>query len=189
MAKKDKKSIYLSFLLRHQPGSISLEMDKHGWVDVKELLKKIKEHGKYKISFEELEEIVSKDAKGRYRFNENKTRIKACQGHSIPWVEPELEYKEPPEFLYHGTTTEKLKLIKQSGSISKMQRHAVHMQADMVMAWKSAVRWKMNPVVLKIAAKELNAQGVRFGVSDNGVWCAESIPVKYITEYIYNYES
>lgn len=185
MSNKNKVSIYLSFILRHQPESLSLEMDKYGWVNVNELLKGVNNSGKYKLSFEELEDIVATDEKGRYRFNETKTLIKACQGHSISWVEPELEYREPPEFLYHGTTTESLKLIKQSGAILKMQRHAVHMQADIKMAWKSAVRWKKNPVVLKISAQKLCNQGVSFGVSENGVWCAEKIPVEYITEYIY----
>lgn len=137
MAINQKKSIYLSFLLRHQPESIGLEMDRHGWVIVKDLLKCINERGKYKLTFEELEELVANDSKGRYRFNENRTCIKACQGHSISWVEPELEYRDPPVFLYHGTTTENLKLIKKSGAILKMKRHAVHMQEDIQMAWKS----------------------------------------------------
>ena len=66
-----------------------------------------------------------------------------------------------------------------------MKRHAVHMQADVEKAWKSAVRWKQNPVVLKIAAKALYETGVEFGVSENEVWCAQEIPVKYITECIY----
>ena len=96
MSNKNKVSIYLSFILRHQPESLSLEMDNHGWVNVNDLLKGINNNGKYKLSFEELEDIVATDEKGRYRFNENKTLIKACQGHSLPWVEPELEYRDPP---------------------------------------------------------------------------------------------
>lgn len=185
MANLQNKSIYLSFLLRHHPEILGLKMDRHGWVDVEELLKGLNSKGEYKITFEELKEIVAKDAKGRYRFNEENTRIKACQGHSLSWVEPELVYCEPPEYLYHGTTTEHLKLIKQSGAIKKMKRHHVHMQEEMNMAWKSAVRWKQNPVILKIQAKKLSKQGISFGVSENGVWCAEEIPVEYIVDYLY----
>lgn len=40
------------------------------------------------------------DKKGRYRFNKEHTSIKACQGHSIPWVEPEVEYMEVMRFIW-----------------------------------------------------------------------------------------
>lgn len=93
---------------------------------------------------------IAEDNKGRYRFDEKHEKIKCCQGHSVPWVEPELEYCEPPEFLYHGTTTKALEAIEESGAIKKMKRHAVHMQADISKAWQSAERWHKTPVVLKI---------------------------------------
>lgn len=50
---------------------------------------------------EALEEIVRTDNKQRYSFNDDKTLIRANQGHSIP-VDVELEEKEPPKILYHG---------------------------------------------------------------------------------------
>jgi len=130
MAKTDKLSIYLSFLLRHKPEDAGLPMDKHGWVSVEELIDGINRTGKYKIDGQLLCEIVKEDKKGRYRYNEDGTRIKACQGHSIPWVEPELTMMEPPEYVYHGTTTEAWEKIMASGAVNKMSRHAVHTQAD-----------------------------------------------------------
>jgi putative RNA 2'-phosphotransferase len=48
-----------------------------------------------------LEEIVRTDNKQRYSFNEDKTKIRANQGHSIE-VDVELKEAEPPEILYHG---------------------------------------------------------------------------------------
>ena len=132
-------------------------------------------------------EVVATDNKGRYRYSKDGRRIKACQGHSIPWVEPELTPMDPPEYLYHGTTTEALELILKSGAISKMQRHAVHMQADVDKAWKSARRWKgKTPVVLMIAAKEMSVLGARFGKSENDVWCCEAIPTAYIRDILRN---
>lgn len=185
MSKKDDLSIYLSYLLRHHPEDIGLEMDKHGWVSVEQVLVGINAGEKYEITMELLKEIVAEDKKGRYRFNEDSSRIKACQGHSIPWVEPELEYLEPPEFLYHGTTTIALEKILNSGAILKMSRHAVHMQAQVEKAWQSATRWKLEPVVLKIAAKEMSQDGIIFGRTENEVWCTEKVPVKYIVEKVY----
>ena len=133
-----------------------------------------------------LERIVSEDKKGRYRFDETHSRIKCCQGHSVSWVEPELTWCEPPEFLYHGTTTQALEAIEKSGAIKKMSRHAVHTQADINKAWQSAERWHKTPVVLKIAAKEMFRDGHKFGVTENEVWCIEEVPLKYICDRIYN---
>lgn len=114
-------------------------------VSVEDLIQGVNEAGKYQLDLEKLEDIVAQDSKGRYRFNGDHSKIKACQGHSIPWVEPELEYLTPPEFLYHGTTTAAVEKIRKSGAISKMSRHAVHLQADPEKAWQSAVRWHQTP--------------------------------------------
>ena len=184
MSKNDRLSVYISLLLRHRPEIINMNMDKHGWVLVKDLIDGINRTRKYVVDEALLRAIVENDKKGRYRYNEDGTKIKACQGHSIPWVEPELKYIEPPQFLYHGTTTESHKMIQESGAIRKMSRHAVHMQENPENAWQSALRWKKNPVVLKIAAHEMHTEGIPFGVSDNQVWCTEMVPVKYIVEII-----
>lgn len=175
-----KLSVYISYLLRHQPETIGLAMDTHGWVSVEELLEKINAAGRYCITESILAEIVRTDNKGRFRFSEDGTKIKACQGHSISWVVPELTIGRPPEYLYHGTTEESWQKIQESGHISKMGRHAVHMQADEVKAWQSAKRWHKIPVVLKIDAMAMYADGTEFGVSDNGVWCTELVPTRYI---------
>lgn len=176
-----KLSVYISYLLRHQPEAIGLAMDKHGWASVTELTEKINEAGRYHITRPILDEIVRTDKKGRFCYSEDGSMIKACQGHSISWVEPELTFGQPPEYLYHGTTEESWQKIRESGCISRMGRHAVHMQAEEAKAWLSAKRWHRTPVVLKIDAAAMYSDGAAFGVSDNGVWCAESVPVDYIS--------
>lgn len=185
MEKGKNISIYISYLLRHHPEKVGLKMDKHGWVCVEQLIDRINQSKEYKIDIEKLKEIVKNDNKGRYRFNQDMSKIKACQGHSISWVEPELQYLKPPVYLYHGTTTVALEKIMKSGKISKMSRHAVHLQADIDKAWQSAMRWKLTPVILKIAAMDLYHNGGIFGKTENDVWCIEDIPVKYIVEKIY----
>jgi putative RNA 2'-phosphotransferase len=179
---------YLCFLLRHNPEEIGEPhkvMDVHGWVSVDTLIKAVNDKGEHHITKSLLEKIVAEDNKERYRFNQNKSKIKCCQGHSIEWIEPELIYKEPPEFLYHGTTTAAMRKIVASGHISKMKRHAVHMQADVEKARLSAERWHLTPVILKISALELYRQGLQFGVAENDVWCAKEIPADAIVECIY----
>lgn len=181
-------SVFISLLLRHKPEEAGLTMDKHGWVVVRELINGINNTGRYHITFEELEEIVRNDSKGRYVFNENKTKIKACQGHSIHGIEVELTYGQPPKYLYHGTTTKALSLIEHSGKLSKMKRHAVHLQATMSKSWQSAERWGLTPVILEIDAEQMYNDGYKFGKSENDVWCVEEVPTKYFTRRIYHKE-
>lgn len=175
-----KLSIYIARLLRHQPELLGLTMDTQGWVSVEELIRKINEAGSHRVTEQTLAQIVHSDSKGRFRFSEDGTRIRACQGHSIPWVEPELTYGRPPALLYHGTTAESWEKIRESGEISRMSRHAVHMYAQEQKVWQSARRWRRTPVVLKIDAAAMYADGALFGVSDNDVWCTESVPVRYV---------
>lgn len=179
-------SIYLSGLLRHHPERAGLDMDTQGWVSVEQLIHGVNAAGRYTLTLPQLQQLVAEDEKGRYRFSEDGLRIRACQGHSIPWVQPITVQMEPPEFLYHGTTARALELIRADGAIRKMKRHAVHLQAAEAKAWQSARRWRgQNPVVLKVAAGALHKEGMTFGRADNEVWCAEQIPFEAVCEVLY----
>ena len=85
-------SRYLSLILRHKPWVAGVTLDRHGWADVEELLAGVSR--KYPINKEILEEIVRTDNKQRYSFNDEKTKIRANQGHSIP-VDVELPVVTP----------------------------------------------------------------------------------------------
>ena len=136
---KEKISIHLSYLLRHAPEAAQLDMDRHGWVSVAQLIDNVNESGKALLSEKLLQEIVATDNKGRYRFSSDGKRIKACQGHSIPWVEPELEVRTPPEFLYHGTTTEALADIMKSGAIRGFPHCAYEEHFSGIQEWLIAI--------------------------------------------------
>ena len=89
-------SRYISLILRHKPEVIGITIDEHGWANVEELIQGIAKNNPG-FNKEFLEEIVRTDNKQRYSFNDDKTLIRANQGHSIP-VDVELEEKEPPKF-------------------------------------------------------------------------------------------
>ena len=93
-------SKYMSLILRHKPDAIGITLDEHGWANVDELIAGIAKDNEFNMEI--LEEIVRTDEKQRYSFNEDKTLIRANQGHSIP-VDVELEELVPPEILWHGT--------------------------------------------------------------------------------------
>ena len=76
---------YLSYILRHHPEDINIKVDKNGYVNVDELIEKINATEKYKgeMSRERLDRIVEENNKKRYSYNEDKTKIRAVQGHSF----------------------------------------------------------------------------------------------------------
>ncbi|MGI6200001.1 MAG: RNA 2'-phosphotransferase [Christensenellales bacterium] len=178
---EQRLSIYLCKLLRHQPELAHLQMDKHGWVSVNNLIAGVNAHSQFRLDRQRLTALVQADKKGRYRFDETGARIKCCQGHSIPWVEPELTDGPPPDVLYHGTTQQAWESIRRTGAILKMKRHGVHMQSDAQKAWASATRHRrQTPVLLAIDARAMAQDGMVFGVSDNQVWCTERVPIAYV---------
>lgn len=173
-----KLSKYLSLILRHKPDEINISLDEHGWADVSELIKGINNTGR-KIDFELLEEIVRTDNKGRYSFNEDKSKIRANQGHSIK-VDVELKKINPPDNLYHGTATRFIKnILDEKEGLKPMSRLYVHLSKDYDTAVKVGTRHGKS-VVLEVNAKQMKEDGYSFYLSENGVYLTESVPCKYL---------
>ena len=96
------------------PEVIGIALDEHGWAEVRALIDGINATGRHHLTPETLEEIVRTDEKQRYVFNEDHTRIRANQGHSIS-VDVEPERKTPPPLLYHGTGEKYAEAIDREG--------------------------------------------------------------------------
>lgn len=175
MGKKDKLSVFISLVLRHKPDAAGIALDEHGWADVDELIAGINSTGR-KIDMAILEEIVATDEKGRYNFNEDKSLIRANQGHSVQ-VDVELKEQKPPEFLYHGTAERFLEDILTEG-LKPMSRLYVHLSKDIETATKVGKRHG-NPVVLKVCSGEMCREGIKFFLSENEVWLTKTVPGKY----------
>ena len=176
MGKLDKLSVFISLVLRHKPDAAGINLDEHGWANVEELIDGINNTGR-KIDLKILEEIVRTDNKQRYSFNEDKTLIRANQGHSIP-VDVELKEQEPPELLYHGTADRFIKAIMTEG-LKPMSRLYVHLSKDIETANKVGKRHG-NPVILKVHSGQMYQAGIKFFLSENGVWLTENVDVKYM---------
>lgn len=165
----------MSFILRHKPETIGISLDEHGWANVDELIKGIAKTHEFNMDI--LEEIVRTDNKQRYSFNEDKTLIRANQGHSIP-VDVELEKQEPPKYLYHGTGEKYRNSIDEQGLIPKSRLY-VHLSTDIDTAIKVGSRHG-KPVVYRIWSGVMKKEGFDFYKSVNGVWLTKEVPTKYI---------
>ena len=170
-----KASRFMSLILRHKPESIGISLDAHGWADVEELIKGISK--KYPFDRNILEEIVRTDDKQRYTFNEDKTLIRANQGHSIP-VDVELEIVTPPEYLWHGTGEKYTDSIELSGLIPKSRLY-VHLSSDEEIAINVGKRHG-NPVVYRVRSGEMMKKGYVFYLSKNNIWLTKNVPVEYL---------
>ncbi len=171
-----KISKFLSLVLRHKPETIGITLDENGWVDTNELLEKLSNKNR-NITFLQLEEVVEKNNKKRFAFNETRTKIRASQGHSLSI---NLNYKpvEPPEILYHGTATRFIESIKEQGLLKRNRDH-VHLSHELDTAITVGKRHGKIKV-LHVKAKEMFDEGYKFYFSDNGVWLTDHVPTNFI---------
>jgi putative RNA 2'-phosphotransferase len=171
-----KLSKRLSYVLRHDPGSVGVTLDEEGWVRVPDLLSALEGSGVL-VSRERLECVVATNDKQRFTIDAAHDRIRANQGHSVP-VDLGLEAVVPPDRLYHGTAEHKVAAILVDGLL-KGSRHAVHLSPDAATARRVGARHG-TPVVLEVDAAGMHSAGYRFEVSDNGVWLTERVPPEFL---------
>lgn len=165
-------SRYLATLLRHHPEKESIELDKNGYAESLVICKVLN------LTQIELEELVETNNKQRFAFNEDKTLIRASQGHSIS-VDLKLKAIVPPFILYHGTKEEALQSIFKSGLISQNRNH-VHLSSEKETAQIVGDRRNGKTIILEIQARYMHNEGFKFYKSANGVWLVNHIPPEYI---------
>jgi len=180
MAERDKKEMttlskFISLILRHKPWAVGIELDRHGWARVDELIAGINKTRHIDMAM--LEEIVDTDEKMRYSFNEDKTLIRANQGHSV-YVDVELTQTEPPEVLYHGTGEKYAEAIDVQGLVHG-QRLYVHLSGDRATAEKVGRRHGRLALYL-VRAGEMARDGYVFYRAVNGVWLTKYVPAAYL---------
>lgn len=170
-------SKYMCLILRHHPEEIGITLDEHGWAEVDELIAGIA--ATHHMTGEMLELIVQTDEKQRYSFNEDKTLIRANQGHSVP-VDVELEKVTPPPYLWHGTGKKYAESINRTG-LDKRSRLYVHLSGDTETAVKVGQRHG-SPVLYLVKSGEMEKAGYDFFRSKNGVWLTKTVPVQFLEQ-------
>ena len=172
-------SKFLSYVLRHEPQSIGLQLDTEGWAEIDFLIAGAAREGRI-LDRELILAVVSSSDKKRFAISNDAQYIRAVQGHSTESVDLQYVEKQPPEFLYHGTATRFLESIQQQGLISG-SRHHVHLSRDMATAVAVGQRHG-KPVVLKVEALRMHQQGFKFFQAENGVWLTNNVPSNLIIQ-------
>jgi putative RNA 2'-phosphotransferase len=171
-----RTSKFLSKYLRHAPEQLGLSLAPGGWAGVEELLAAAAQHG-MPLTRAELAEIIARNNKQRFAFDETGERIRANQGHSVA-VDLQLEPVAPPALLYHGTGERAVAAIQREG-LRKMRRQHVHLSPDVATAIVVGRRHG-RPVVFEVRSGQLHAAGVPFYRSANGVWLVDAVPPEYL---------
>ncbi len=169
-------SRYIALLLRHHPEKAGLCLDEHGWVEVEALIQGVRRRYP-EFNRAVLDEIVARDSKQRYAYNQDKTCIRANQGHSIP-VDVELKQALPPTILYHGTGEKYVESIQKVGLIPKSRLY-VHLSTDIQTAIQVGKRHGQ-PVIYQIDTQQMIHDGFIFYISANHIWLTKAVPVQYL---------
>jgi len=166
----------LSHVLRNAPERLGITIDENGWTPVEPLIAEARKAG-FKLDRAVLERVVAENDKQRFTLSADGQRIRAAQGHTIA-IDLGLLPSEPPEALFHGTARHNLDEIFAKGLVAGKRRH-VHLSLSHETAIRVGSRHG-TPVVLRIAAGRLHADGIAFWQADNGVWLTVHVPPAYI---------
>ncbi|KAJ2606394.1 tRNA 2'-phosphotransferase [Coemansia sp. RSA 1722] len=192
-----KLSKTLSYILRHGAAKEGLELREDGSILVSELQK-------YKnlktATFEQIKYVVDTNDKKRYALFEekdkdgnNKWYIRATQGHSINIEKPKLirlTAETIPKEIIHGTTKDKIALIREKG-LSRMDRTHIHFASGLYgdRAVVSGMRATSNAFIYIDIEKALQ-DGIEFYESENNVILSKGlensgvIPARYFGKIV-----
>lgn len=169
----------LSYILRHDPQIVKVNMDNEGWVPINELVHNIKTSCKNKHLYwwlikEHIHALVYLDPKGRFEIKNNS--IRARYGHSAK-LRIRIVYPEDvkSKTLYHGTLAEKLNSILKEG-LKPMKRAFVHLAVDLKDACLIAKRHGYKTVLLIINCDCLRNHGLKIYVASEKVRLVKYVP-------------
>ncbi len=176
----ESKGKFISFILRHGKEEFEAGLiDEHGWMSV-DYLVSLKG-----LSKELIDEIVNTNNKSRYEYNEDKTKIRARQGHSIPvnveMRKAQITHENP--YLYHGTSDRFIESIRKNGLLSQSRQY-VHLSGDRKTAINVGVRHGGKVVLITIDALQMVKDGIDIYISNNGVYNVKKVDPKYFLNFI-----
>ncbi|NHN47275.1 RNA 2'-phosphotransferase [Halostella sp. JP-L12] len=174
--RRTRLSKFLSGALRHFPSDAGLSLDDAGWTPYADLVDAVT--GKYDWADEKsVAGVVATDPKGR--FERDGDRVRAAYGHSVD-VSLEPTDAPVPDELYHGTAPENVESILAEG-LKPMRWQKVHLSASTAGARSVGERHAPDPVVLRVDAAAMLADGRRVTKRGRDTYTTDCVPAEYLT--------
>src|SRR2546427_1149056 len=139
-------------VLRHFPERYGLEMDAHGWVDLRDFLTAVQIRNR-RFRFVRQHHVVGlieTDPKGRYQFEDGK--IRATYGHSLD-LDLDLPTEGIPDLLFYPTTAEESHILMEAG-LRPSDRKMVHLSATFEAALEAGRVRVAQPGIFGVRAQE-----------------------------------
>ena len=165
-------------VLRHFPERYGLEMDAHGWVDLRDFLTAVQIRNK-RFKFlrpHHVIGLIETDPKGRYQFEDGK--IRATYGHSMD-IDLDLPTEGIPDVLYYPTTDEESHLLLEAG-LRPSDRKMVHLSATFEAAMEAGRVRIQAPVILEIDTKGARAAGTVIMKAGKTVYTTKEVPGEFL---------
>ena len=165
-------------VLRHFPERYGLEMDPHGWVDLRDFLTAVQIRNK-RFKFlrpHHVIGLIETDPKGRYQFDDGK--IRATYGHSMD-LDLDLPTEGIPDVLYYPTTEEESHLLLEAG-LRPADRKMVHLSATYEAAMEAGRVRIQNPVILEIDTTAARAAGTVIMKAGKTVYTTKEVPGEFL---------
>ncbi|UCE36205.1 MAG: RNA 2'-phosphotransferase [Thermoplasmata archaeon] len=165
-------------VLRHFPERFGLDMDEHGWIDMREFITAVQMRRRdfHWLRPHHIHAVIETDPKGRYQFKNG--AIRATYGHSFE-VDLELPSDDIPDKLFYPTTEEEVDILLETG-IRPSDRKKVHLSKtynDAEIAGKHRVE---NPIILSVDTKYAQDKGITIQKAGKTVYITDTIPAEYI---------
>lgn len=183
LSKLNKASRKLTQVLRHQIIKYNLVIEPNGYVKLDDIFKlNLKELKN--ISLDDIEQIVKTNEKKRLEtiLIDNELYIRATQGHNKnvgALIDDNIALEEitpdtPITCIYHGTQTEFLDSIKNTG-LNRMLRKHIHFVENTSSDEQISGFKKISDVILQVNIKDCMRDGIKFYKSSNNVILTEGI--------------
>lgn len=161
-------------ILRHFPERYGLDMDEHGWVDLRDFVTAVQiRHKKFRfLKPHHVLGVVETDPKGRYQFEEGK--IRATYAHSFD-VDLDLPTDDVPGILFFPTTEEECGILLEIG-LKPSDRKMVHLSGTLPSAMEAGRVRVDDPVILEVDAEKAKDDGVEIAKAGKTVYTTKEVP-------------
>jgi len=175
----DRLSRTMAGVLRHFPERFDLQLDSHGFVDLRTFVSALqrKQRRYHWLRAHHIVAIIETDNKGRYEYKDGK--IRATYAHSFE-VELDLPAGGTPDKLYYPTTPEEVDIVLETG-LKPSDRKMVHLSRGVGDAVNAGRVRTPAPVILEVDARAATNDGLVIQKAGRTVYLTADVPPKYLT--------